>query len=72
MQTGGWTDRELQETFSDGVVPDGSVFATPIRPETYRSFHRWSATEQEKVGLVCYMRSITPASHATLDFPSLQ
>jgi hypothetical protein len=69
MQTGGWTDDELQQTFSDGFIPDGSVFATPFPRETYQRVHQWSVTKQEKVGLVCYMRSITPASHGTLDFP---
>ena len=68
LQTGGFTDDDLQNVFTNGYKPDGSVFVTPFPPQIYQMFHKWSVTEQEKVGLVCYMRSIAPASMGMLDF----
>jgi hypothetical protein len=35
-------------------------------------FHTWEATEEEREGLVTYLRSLTPKTQGPLDFQGLR
>jgi hypothetical protein len=71
LQTGGFTDQDMQDIFTKGYKPDGSIFVTPFPPQIYQMFHKGLVTDQEKIGLVCYMRSIAPQSEGMLNFQGL-
>jgi hypothetical protein len=72
QQTGGFSDMDLINIFTKGFKPNGSVFITMFPPQIYQRFHTWSATDAEKTGLVCYLRSIEPKSQGTIDFSGLR
>ncbi len=71
QQTGGWTDDDLINIFTKGFKPNGSVFVTMTPPQLYQMFHQWQVTEQEKTGIVCYLRSLEPKTQGALDFQGL-
>jgi hypothetical protein len=72
QQTGGFSDKDLTNIITKGFKPDGTVFITMIPPQIYQRFHTWEATEAEKTGLLCYLRSIEPKSQGMLDFAGLR
>lgn len=72
QQTGGWTDDDLMNIITKGFKPDGSVFVTMVPPQIYQMFHKWDVTEQEKIGIVCYLRSLEPKSQGMLDFGGMR
>lgn len=72
QQTGGWDDQAIINIATKGFKPDGSVFVTMFPPQLYQKFHQWQLTEQEKTGIVCYLRSLEPKSQGMLDFQGLR
>jgi hypothetical protein len=75
-QTGGFSDQDLADIIINGQIPDGGYFdPTVISPTcdggatcTARAYQRWSnlhrwtdITPDELPGMICYLRSITPA-----------
>jgi hypothetical protein len=72
QQTGGFSDKDLVNIITKGFKPDGTVFITMIPPQIYQRFHTWEATDPEKMGLLCYLRSIEPKSQGMLDFAGLR
>jgi hypothetical protein len=68
QQTGGYSDMDLINIFTQGYKPNGSVFHTMIPPQIYQRFHTWMATDPEKTGLVCYLRSLEPKTQGMIDF----
>jgi hypothetical protein len=69
-QTGGFSDQELSDIFTKGIVPMGGYFDNSIIPQpAWSVLHRWSDfTADEAQGMVVYLRSLVPASHGGVDF----
>jgi hypothetical protein len=62
-QTGGFSDEELIQIFTMGMVPTGGYFDEAIIPyRQWQGFHRWSMTPEQAKGMVVYLRSLTPQS----------
>jgi hypothetical protein len=68
QQTGGYSDEELVNIFTKGAKPPTAGWKSGIPMQLYMSLHTWSATEEEKRGLVAYIRSLTPATQGQIDF----
>jgi hypothetical protein len=71
QQTGGYSDMDLIIIFTQGYKPDGSRFHTMFPPQIYQRFHTWEATEEEKKGLVCWLRQFEPKAQGMFDFGGL-
>jgi hypothetical protein len=62
-QTGGFSDQELVDIFTKGVVPIGGYFDSSIVSyNRWQQFHRWDMSPAEAKGVVVYLRSLTPQS----------
>jgi hypothetical protein len=70
-QTGGYSDMDLINIFTKGYKPNGSLMHTMIPPQIYQRFHTWEATEEEKKGLVCWLRQFEPKPQGAFDFGGL-
>lgn len=68
-QTGGYSDDELTTIFTKGMKPAGVVQRSFIPAFYWGMFHTWNVTDDQKVGLVAYLRSLAPVSQTTVDFP---
>jgi hypothetical protein len=66
-QIGGYTDAEVITIFTQGRKPAG-VPNRIIPAAQWTPIHQWTMTEEEKQGLVFYLRSLEPQSQGTLDF----
>jgi hypothetical protein len=67
MQTGGYSDQDLVTIFTMGQKPPG----VPQRIMPYDMWHRihqWVMTDEEKTGLVVYLRALTPTPQGPVDF----
>ena len=71
QQTGGYSDEDLVNIFTNGMKPEGAQFHTSFPEFIYVRFHTWDATEAEKKGIVVYLRSLEPKSQGELDFGGL-
>jgi hypothetical protein len=70
-QTGGYSDMDLVNIFTRGFKPEGTQFHTRIPPQIYQRFHTWEATDEEKKGLVCWLRQFEPKPQGMFDFGGL-
>lgn len=70
-QTGGYSDMDLINIFTKGYKPNGSIMHTMIPPQIYQQFHTWEASEEEKKGLVCWLRQFDPKPQGAYDFGGL-
>jgi hypothetical protein len=68
QQTGGYSDMDLINIFTKGYKPNGSLMRTMIPPQIYQRFHTWEATDEEKQGLVCWLRQFEPKAQGAFDF----
>jgi hypothetical protein len=68
QQTGGYSDDELEKSITMGTKPAGAVSEPGVPLAIYQWFHTWTASDEERQGLVIYLRSIKPKSHGALDF----
>jgi hypothetical protein len=60
-QTGGFSDDELIQIFTMGMVPTGGYFDESIVSyRAWQSFHRWTMTPEQAKGMIVYLRSLTP------------
>ena len=71
QQTGGYSDDELIAIFTMGMKPAGSEWNSGIPEFIYTRLHTWTATEEEKKGLVVYLRSLEPKTQGDIDFGGL-
>ena len=63
MQTGGFSDQDLINIFTMGMVPPGGYFdETVVRYELWQGFHKWQMTPDQARGVIVYLRSLTPQS----------
>jgi hypothetical protein len=72
QQTGGYSDDELIAIFTMGTKPERAKFHTPFPESIYMRYHTWEATEDEKKGIVIYLRSLEPKTQGALDFAGLR
>jgi hypothetical protein len=71
QQTGGYSDEQLIAIFTMGQKPPTAGWKSGIPEAIYTRLHTWEATEEEKQGIVVYLRSLTPASQGDIDFGGL-
>jgi hypothetical protein len=63
MQTAGFSDDQLIQIFTMGVLPEGAYFDDTIVPrQQWSQFHRWTMTAEQSTAMVTYLRSLTPES----------
>ncbi len=67
MQTGGYSDDDLIMIFSEGKKPAG-VEQRIMPADKWERIHKWSMTDDEKKGLVTYLRGLEPQSQGPTDF----
>jgi cytochrome c553 len=71
QQTGGYTDQELVQIFTEGRKPEGVMFRTiptPMGQERWKTTHKWDMTTDEARGIVVYLRGMTPKAQGEVDF----
>jgi hypothetical protein len=67
MQTGGYSDQDLVNIMTTGTKPPG--VAQRVMPfAKWHALHQWKMTDDEKNGLVTYLRSLEPQSQGPIDF----
>ena len=68
-QIAGYSDEELIAIFTMGKKPEGSVQKTTVPPFIWGMFHTWTVTDEERQGLVAFLRTQRPkANPATIDY----
>ncbi len=66
-QIGGFSDEEVIAIFTEGRKPPG-VKNRVVDVAVWSPIHRWMMSEEEKKGVVIYLRSLEPQSQGTSDF----
>ena len=71
-----YSDDDLRTILVEGKKPDWAqfrvipdMFGSQTNVELYASFHTWDATEEEIVGLIVYLRSLTPEGQGDIKLP---
>jgi hypothetical protein len=64
-QIAGYTDDELITIFTMGKKPEGFAQKLPIPPFAWGMSHSWTVTEEEKQGLIAFMRTRPPKANLT-------
>lgn len=68
-QIAGYTDAELVTIFTEGDKPDGVGQSSMVPSFAWGMFHQWQVTEEEKKGLVAFLRTQAPKDNpATIDY----
>ena len=64
QQIGGYSDEEIVQVLTKGVIPAGGYYNTGsgIPQAIWSFFHRWTLSAEEARGLVVYLRSLPPKS----------
>jgi hypothetical protein len=63
QQTGGFSDDDLVNIFTKGMVPLGGYFDEEVVSyRAWQNFHRWDMTPEQAKGVIVYLRSLTPQS----------
>jgi hypothetical protein len=61
QQTGGFSDDDLLNIFTKGMVPTGGYFDTTIVSyNQWQGFHHWDMTPEQAKGMIVYLRSLIP------------
>lgn len=68
QQIGGYTDEQMVDIIASAKKPAGAGMHTRIPAFAWKFFHKWVATDQEKKGLIAYIRSLEPETQGELDF----
>jgi hypothetical protein len=68
LQIAGYTDDDLITIFTMGKKPDGAKQASMIPSFIWGMFHEWTVTEEEKAGLIAFLRTQTPKANGTIDY----
>jgi hypothetical protein len=81
QQTAGFSDEDLIKIFSEGVKPQGASYRVvnaggmipdELAATIYQRFHKWAVDPQVRVGIVAYLRSLTPKAQGFIDFGGLR
>lgn len=68
-QIGGYSDDELVLIFTKGMKPEALALRTQIPAFAWGRFHSWTVTEDEKQGLVAFLRTQPPKDNpVTIDY----
>lgn len=67
MQTAGFSDDELVKIFTEGQKPPGVKMRTTTK-EKWQKMHQWKMEENEKKGIIVYLRSLEPEPQGEVDF----
>jgi hypothetical protein len=68
-QIAGYSDAELITIFTMGKKPEGVAQKTMVPSFAWGMLHSWMVTEEEKQGLIAFLRTQTPkANPATVDY----
>jgi hypothetical protein len=68
-QIAGYSDQELITVFTMGKKPEGAVQRTMVPEFAWGRFHSWQVTEEEKQGLIAYLRTQPPKDNpAMIDY----
>jgi hypothetical protein len=63
QQTGGFSDEDLVNIFTKGMVPVGGYFdEAVVSYRAWQSFHHWDMTPEQAKGVIVYLRQLTPQS----------
>jgi hypothetical protein len=70
-QIGDLSDDVLIQIFTTGMKPDGVPYHVlpPDLEHLYPEFHTWDATDEERKGLIVYLRSLTPMGQGDIVIP---
>ncbi|MEY4508969.1 MAG: hypothetical protein RLZZ450_1091 [Pseudomonadota bacterium] len=69
LQIAGYSDDDLVTIFTMGKKPDGAAVKTMIPPFAWGMFHSWTVTDDEKPGLIAYLRTqALKANPPTIDY----
>jgi hypothetical protein len=69
MQTAGYSDEDLAKIFTQGTKPPGVKMRTPaMSASQWQKIHRWQMEDDEKAGIIVYLRSLEPESQGDVDF----
>jgi hypothetical protein len=64
-QTGGFSDNDLLNIFTKGMVPPNSYFDTSVVSyQQWQAFHVWQMTPEDAKGIIVYLRALTPQTQA--------
>lgn len=67
MQTAGYSDDDLIDIFTNGVKPEGVKYRI-MKKERWNKLHQWDMTDEQKKGMIVYLRSLTPEEQGETDF----
>jgi len=68
-QIAGYSDQDLITIFTKGMKPPAAEMKSRIPPIAWGMFHAWEVTEEEKAGLIAYLRTQPPkANPAMIDY----
>jgi Bacterial Ig-like domain (group 2) len=67
-QIAGYSDDELITIFTKGMKPEGAIQKTMIPPFAWGMFHAWTVTEEEKQGLIAFLRTQQPKANGAIDY----
>lgn len=68
-QIAGYSDDELITIFTEGEKPEGFAQKTMVPSFVWGMFHSWTVTEEEKQGLIAFLRTQPPkANPAMVDY----
>ncbi len=75
-QAARFSDDELRAILTDGTKPEGvgyrvlpDMLGSLTADELYTQYHKWEASEDEIVGLIVYLRSLTPEGQGDILLP---
>jgi hypothetical protein len=75
-QAARFSDDDLRIILTEGKKPEGVGFrilppmlGSMTAEELYADFHTWEASEDEIVGLIMYLRSLTPTGQGDIRLP---
>lgn len=69
QQTAGYSDAELISIFTEAKKPEWAKMNTDFPPFIWRAVHTWNMTEEQKMGIVVYLRSLQPkVGNSEVDF----
>jgi hypothetical protein len=70
-QIGALSDDVLIQIFTTGMKPEGVPYhiLPPDLEHLYSEFHTWEASDEERKGLIVYLRSLTPMGQGDIVIP---
>jgi hypothetical protein len=68
LQIAGYSDDDLITIFTMGKKPEGAAMKTQIPAFFWGMFHSWTVTEDEKQGLIAYLRTQPAKANGTIDY----